>query len=124
MAKPDPQMSSCVSSGSAVRNSACQAGLLRDRARLATPVCHTLKSQIQSKPQRARSSSKASSTVASVTGCPASCDNRRSHALVLISNSPSLFMQLGDHIGDQGTPSGLVRGAQATAGVAVVVFVE
>ena len=38
-------------------------GLPRDTARPAAPVCHTLKSQIQSNPRRARSSSVASSTV-------------------------------------------------------------
>ena len=87
MAKPDPQMSSSVRSGSADRNSACQAGLLRDTARLAAPVCHTLRSQIQSKPRRARSSRVASSISARVTGLPASRDRRQSQTLVLISYS-------------------------------------
>src|SRR4029450_4393988 len=68
MAKPDPQISSSVRSGSAARNSACQAGLPRDTARLAAPVRHTLKSQIQSKPRRARSSRGAASTEAGGAG--------------------------------------------------------
>ena len=33
-------------------------------------------------------------------------------------------MQVRDHIGDQTTPTGLVRGAQATPVVAVVIFME
>src|SRR5258708_30696015 len=33
-------------------------------------------------------------------------------------------MQLGNHIGDQSTPAGLVRGAQAAPVVAVEIFVE
>src|ERR1700755_2449862 len=33
-------------------------------------------------------------------------------------------MQLGDHVGDQSTPAGLVRRPQTAAGIAVVVFVE
>src|SRR5262245_3905283 len=38
--------------------------------------------------------------------------------------SKRLVMQLGDHVGDQRAPAGLVRGAEPLAGVAVVVFVE
>src|SRR5215471_5090084 len=34
------------------------------------------------------------------------------------------IVQFGDHVGDQGAPAGLVRGAEPAAGVAVVVFVE
>ena len=55
---------------------------------------------------------------------PASRDSRRSHTLVLISSSDGyrgtgLVMQLGDHVGDQRAPAGLVRGPQPAAGVAV-----
>ena len=60
-------------------------GVPRDTARLAAPVCHTLKSQIQSKPRRARSSKVASSTSARVTRLPACFDRRDSQTRVLIS---------------------------------------
>ena len=38
--------------------------------------------------------------------------------------SPFQVMELGDHVGDQRAPAGLMRGAQPAAGVAVEVFVE
>ncbi len=87
MAKYDPQISSAVRSGTAAWNSLRQARLVRDTAQLAALVRHTPKSQTQSKPRRAKPSKVASSTVASVTGLPASRDRRSSHTLVLISNS-------------------------------------
>ena len=51
MANPDPPMSSSRRSGSVASNSRRRSGSDREIARPASPVCHTLSNQTQSKPR-------------------------------------------------------------------------
>ena len=131
MAKPDPQMSSSVRSGSAARNSACQAGVLRDTARLAgacppdaqepDPVESAAREIIQGDVIDVGEGDR----LAGLLRQSAQPDPRIDlHTTTDSVHAPLLVMQLRDHVGDQGTPAGLMRGPQAATGIAVVVFVE
>ena len=77
-------MSSSRRSGKRALELAPPVGLAARHALPAGPVCHTLSSQIQSKPCSARRSSSASLKSSSVAARPSACDSSVSRTRVLI----------------------------------------